>query len=97
MHIPHTVLYTFPLVLTRRICLTIRSSSLVGDHFLYSCHLDVWLRGEIVRRKYMLITLWSPRVKTIFFSEKFILIYYSSCSEDFTVKMSVNSTQFQFN
>ena len=45
----------------------------------------------------MLITLWSPRVKTIFFSEKFILIYYSSGSEDFTVKMSVNSTQFQFN
>ena len=31
----HTLLNTFPLVLTRRICLTIKVS-LVGDHFLYS-------------------------------------------------------------
>ena len=27
MHILHTVLYTFPMVLTRRICLTIKTSS----------------------------------------------------------------------
>ena len=40
MHILHTVLYTFPRVLTKRIWLT--NQSLVDDHFLYSCdlHLD---------------------------------------------------------
>ena len=31
----HTLLYTFSLVLVRRICLTIKASY-VGDHFLYS-------------------------------------------------------------
>ena len=33
MHILHTVHYTFPRVLTRRICLTIKAS-LVGDDFI---------------------------------------------------------------
>ena len=32
MYILHDVLYTFPKVLIRRICLTIKAS-LVGDHF----------------------------------------------------------------
>ena len=32
IHILHTLLYTFPLILTRRICLTIKAS-LVGNHF----------------------------------------------------------------
>ena len=31
----HALLYTFSLVLVRRICLTIKASY-VGDHFLYS-------------------------------------------------------------
>mgnify|MGYP006963832109 CR=1 FL=1 len=31
----HSLLFTFPLVLTRRICLMIKASY-VGDHFLYS-------------------------------------------------------------
>lgn len=35
IEILYTLLYTFPLVLTRRIGLTIKAS-LVGDHFLYS-------------------------------------------------------------
>ena len=35
----HTLLYTFPLVLTRRMYLTIKVS-LVGDHFLYSHDLN---------------------------------------------------------
>ena len=48
MHIFHTVLYTFPMVLTRRICL--KNKSLVGDHFLYSHDLNVWFRDDIVRR-----------------------------------------------
>ena len=32
-----TVLYTFPKVLTRRICVAIKSFFRVGDHLLYSC------------------------------------------------------------
>ena len=36
MEFLHTLLYTFPKVLTRRICIR---ASLVGDHFLYSCNL----------------------------------------------------------
>ena len=35
----HTLLYTFPLALTRRICLAIKAS-LVGDHSLYSHDLN---------------------------------------------------------
>ena len=35
----HTMLYTFPKGLTRRICLTIKSFSF--DLFLYSCILNV--------------------------------------------------------
>ena len=46
----HTVLYTFPKVLTRRICLTIKASQ-VGDHFLYSHGLNVCFRGDSDRRK----------------------------------------------
>ena len=48
MHILHTVLYTFPKELTRRICLIIKN--LVGDHFLYSPVLDVLFNSDIVRR-----------------------------------------------
>ena len=32
MHILYTVLYTNPKVLTRRICLTIKSFLIIGDH-----------------------------------------------------------------
>ena len=32
-----TVLYTFPKVLTRRICVAIKSFFRIGDHLLYSC------------------------------------------------------------
>ena len=35
IHILHSLLHTFTLVLTRRICVTIKTS-LSGDHFLYS-------------------------------------------------------------
>ena len=38
----------FPKVLTRRI---------VGDHFLHSHDLNLWFRGDIVRRNKMLVTL----------------------------------------
>ena len=63
MHILHTVLYTFPKVLTRRICLT--NKSLVGDHFLYSHDLNVWFRDDIVRRNLMVATLRDQQVKCI--------------------------------
>ena len=38
-------------------------ASWVGDHFLYSRDLHVWLRGDIVRRNWMLVILRSPSVK----------------------------------
>ena len=49
MHILHTVLYTSPKELTRRIFLTIKRF-LVGDHFLYSHDLHVWFRGDVIGR-----------------------------------------------
>ena len=36
MHFLHDVLDTFPMSLRRRICLTTKTTFLVGDHFLYS-------------------------------------------------------------
>ena len=49
LHILHAFHHTLLKVLTRKICLTIKSF-IVGDHFLYSCDLNVWFRGDIVRR-----------------------------------------------
>ena len=34
-----------------------QSRTLVGDHFLYSCGLNVWFRGDIVRRNGMCLSL----------------------------------------
>ena len=48
MHILYTVLYTFPKVLARRICLTIRAS-LNGDDFAYFHDLTVRFRGHIIQ------------------------------------------------
>ena len=31
--------------------------TLVGDHFLYSCNLNVWSRGEMIRRNQTPVTL----------------------------------------
>ena len=61
MHILHTVLYTFPKVLIRRVFQS--RASLVGNHFLYSHDLNVWFRWDIVRRNWILITLKGQRVK----------------------------------
>ena len=63
MHILHSVLYTFPKIQIRRTYLTIKIF-LVGDHFLYSCDLYMWLRGNTVGRNSMLITL-KGHVKSI--------------------------------
>ena len=52
IHFLHTVLYTFPMILTKRICLTIKSFfSCIGDHFLYSHDLNVCFRGDTDGRK----------------------------------------------
>ena len=40
MHIHQTVLYTFPKLLTRRICLKKPRASLVNDNFHHSCGLN---------------------------------------------------------
>ena len=61
MHILHTVLYTSPKMLTRRICLRIKSF-LFGDHSLYTCNLNVWFRGDIVRRNRILVTLRGSKI-----------------------------------
>ena len=37
-------------------------ASFVGDHFLYSCDCNVWLRGDILRRNEILVT---PRIQTV--------------------------------
>ena len=47
-HILHTALYTFSRVLTRRTCFTPRVFS-VGDNFLYSFDLNVWVRDGVWR------------------------------------------------
>ena len=62
-YILYTVLHTFSKELTRRICLTIKSFFVI-DHFLYSCILNVWFRGETVRGYKVLVTLWGQRVNS---------------------------------
>ena len=44
-------------------------ASLVGDHFVYSCDLHVWFRGDIVGRNKTLVTLRGKKV-----NEKSILL-----------------------
>ena len=56
LQVLHSVLYTFPMVLRRRIWLTIKSF-LGFNHFLYSHDHNVWLKAGIVGRNLMLITL----------------------------------------
>ena len=48
-------------ILARRICLRIKSFSF-GDHSLYSCNLNVWFRGDIVRRNRILVTLRGSKI-----------------------------------
>ena len=45
-----SVLYTFPRVLTRRICLKIKSFLSCWIHFPHSCNPNEWVQGDIVRR-----------------------------------------------
>ena len=50
MHILYTVLYTFPKVLARRICLTIKSFFSWWSFPLFPWPFHVWFRRDIVRR-----------------------------------------------
>ena len=55
VHILHTVLKSFPKVLMRRICLTIRSFFGWRSFPLFPWH-DVGFSGDFVRRNWMLVT-----------------------------------------
>ena len=55
IHIFHTALFTFVMVLARRIYL-ITKATVVGDHFLHSHNLDVCFSSNTVRRNRMLVT-----------------------------------------
>ena len=56
LQVLHSVLYTFPMILRKRIWLTIKSF-LGFNHFLYSHDHNVWLKAGTVGRNLMLITL----------------------------------------
>ena len=62
-HILYTIFYTVCKVLTRRICLTIKNFFIFWS-FPCSRDLDVWFRGDIVRRNQMLVTHRDQRVIT---------------------------------
>lgn len=55
MHFLLDVLYIFPMLLKRRICVTIKTF-LVGDHFLYSHDRYVSFSHDAVRRNKMLVS-----------------------------------------
>ena len=63
MHILHTVLH-FPRCWQGEFVHQSKAS-LVGDHFLYSCGLNVWFRGDIVRRNETRITPTGQSVTTV--------------------------------
>ena len=71
MNIFLTVIYTFPKVLIRRICLTIKTFFSLWS-FFHSPNLNVWLRRDTVRRKWMLVTLrvkmWNELTRIFIFT-----------------------------
>ena len=88
IHILHTVLHTPPKVLTRRICLPIKSFliKLMIISF-YSHDFIVWFRSDVVRRNQMWITakgskqstsyvkIYGNKVEGVSYSRKYILIF----------------------
>ena len=83
MHILHTVRFTFPKVLMRRICLV---ESIFGDHVLHSHDRDVRFRADIVRRNQMLVTLRSQRVEESRQQELNLYVHHMK----FTIMRTVN-------
>ena len=63
MHVLHTTQYTFHKCWQGEFGYLSRAS-LVRDHFLYSCDLNVWLTVDAVRRNEMFCTLRGQTVKT---------------------------------
>ena len=61
MHILHTVLHTSYAVDMENL-FNNQKSSLVGDHFLCSPDLNAKIKGDIVRRNEMLVTIIEPTV-----------------------------------
>ena len=55
IHCLHNILHTFAMVLTKRICLTIKNFCSWWS-FLYSHDLNVCFKGDADRGKYLLIT-----------------------------------------
>ena len=73
MHILHTALYAFSMILTWEFVKQSRASK-VGDHLLYSYDLYVWFKCDMVGRNWILITssvTWGWRIK-------FLIISFSS-------------------
>ena len=62
MYLLLTVLFIFPTVLKRRLFFN-NQAHLIGDHFLYSHCLNVWLRADVLKRNWMLLKLMGWRVK----------------------------------
>ena len=61
MHILHTVLHTSYAV-DKENLFNNQKASLVGDHFLCSPDLNAKIKGDIVRRNEMLVTIIEPTV-----------------------------------
>jgi len=59
IHILLTVLHTFLMELVRRICLR---QLILGDHFLYSHHWNVWTSNDNVKRNFIFVTVRAERV-----------------------------------
>ena len=82
----HTLFYTFPLVLIRRICLTIKVSQ-VGDHFLNSHNLNEWFSSIAVRRNYVLITIRVLGVELVIsVLACYLILNFKSCVEKIPFK-----------
>ena len=55
--------------------------TLVGDHFLYSCNLNVWLRDEMIRRNQTPVTLkFDNRFVCPCFNPKNSIFFSPCCS-----------------
>ena len=52
-------------------------ASFVDNHFLHSHNLNVWFRGDVVRRNLMLVTLRGSRVKPLNPSDTNIITSFS--------------------
>ena len=59
---PYSSLY-IPYIAEKETFFFLNQAHLVGDHFLYSHRLNVWLRADVLKRNWMLLKLMGWRVK----------------------------------